>query len=111
MISNKVGLTSIVVTYTTTGAQAADIVPQFLDVAIVSSITGADVALVVSSIGGVLFIIEKLFSIALAMRRRNIMKLREQQIVTLRAERDRRNATHAHNARARLKSHNKDRKK
>lgn len=65
MISNRLGLSSIVVTVGTTKAQAADIANGLINTPLIWDITGADIALLISSIGGILFSIEKVFVIYL----------------------------------------------
>jgi hypothetical protein len=60
-VFNKLGLSSIALTVTTTTAQASQV--PIINEAVFMSFTSADIALTVSSLGGVLFCIEKVIMI------------------------------------------------
>ena len=70
---NRIGLSSAAVTVTTATAQASEAAP-LIDSAVLYSLSYADLALVVSSIGGVLFIVEKV--IVIYIRYRELKRLR-----------------------------------
>jgi hypothetical protein len=56
-VFNKLGLSAVALSVTTTTAQAAEV--PIINDAVLWSLTSADIALLVSSVGGVLFCIEK----------------------------------------------------
>jgi hypothetical protein len=68
-IANRIGLGSITLTVGTTTAQASEKMPEAIaEVGLSFSVlgySGADIALFISAVGGVLFCIEKVFVIYL----------------------------------------------
>lgn len=61
-VFNRIGLSSAALTVGTTTAQATEVV-KAIDTSVLYGLSYGDLALVISSIGGVLFIIEKLIMI------------------------------------------------
>jgi hypothetical protein len=63
-IANRVGLGSISLSVGTTTAQASDMIPKAAaETGLLWGFSGADIALFISAVGGVLFCIEKIFVI------------------------------------------------
>jgi hypothetical protein len=72
-VSNRVGLSSIALSVTATGAEAVEKAAPVVADEVLFSLSASDIALLVSTVGGVLFIIEKVIVIYLRVKRARLL--------------------------------------